>query len=62
MNNYYITENCNELYELITEVYEGFYDDDGSLLSDSDYIAVGFALQRIMAKCGDMLEDIKLED
>lgn len=59
MNNYYITEHCNDLHELITDLYEAYYDDDGGVLSDDDYIAVGMTLQRIIAKCESMLEDIK---
>lgn len=59
MNLYYVTEQCNDLNELITELYEAFFEDDGSELSDDDYIAVGLTLQRIQAKCDDILEDIK---
>lgn len=59
MNPYYITEQCNDLNELITELYEAFFDDDGSELLDDDYIEAGMTLQRLIAKCESILDDIK---
>lgn len=61
MNPYYINEQTTKLHELITELYEGFFDDNGDVVQDNDYITAGLTLQRIIACCDEILLDIKQE-
>lgn len=60
MNPYYVTEQCEELQKLVTDLYESYFDDDGGIVPiDHQYIDTGLLLQSIIAKCESLLEDIK---
>lgn len=59
---YYINEQCNALHDLVTELYESFFDDDGNISTDENSIETGLVLSRIQEHCGSILEDIKIDE
>lgn len=59
---YYINEQCNALHDLVTELYESFFDDDGNISTDENSIETGLILSRIKEHCDSILEDIKIDE
>lgn len=59
---YYINEQCNALHDLVTELYESFFDDNGNISTDKDCIDTGLILSRIKEHCDSILEDIKIDE
>jgi hypothetical protein len=58
---YYINEQCNALHDLVTELYESYFDDDGNISNDKERIETGLILSRIIEQCNSLLEDIKID-
>ena len=58
---YYINEQCNALHDLVTELYESYFDDDGNISDDKERIETGLILSRIKEHCDSLLEDIKID-
>ena len=58
---YYINEQCNALHDLVTELYESYFDDDGNISDDKERIETGLILSRIIEQCNSLLEDIKID-
>jgi hypothetical protein len=58
---YYINEQCNALHDLVTELYESYFDDDVNISNDKERIETGLILSRIIEQCNSLLEDIKID-
>lgn len=58
---YYINEQCNALHDLVTELYESYFDDNGNISNDKERIETGLILSQIKEKCESLLDDIKVD-
>ena len=59
MTSQYVTAQCDELHHLVTEMYESFYDKQGSFPTDDEYTDVLIIMSEIKALLVTLEKEIR---